>query len=80
MALIFNCESTVIDPTAKEVSLQSVAAWILDFHMASGDCMDHRHPHGLWRHHGSLSLVFKGSTDYGQYHVFQGQHRPQTST
>lgn len=52
MYLFLNCESAVIYTTAKEAhSLwQSEGPWIMNFHIVSGDSMDHEHLHSLQSH------------------------------
>ncbi|KAL6084525.1 hypothetical protein STEG23_005815 [Scotinomys teguina] len=52
VSLILNCESAVINTTAKEASFRYNQARIMDFHMVSGDSTDHRDPHGLQHQHG----------------------------
>lgn len=50
MTLLLNCESSVIETTTEEAPRpsQSSGAQIVDFHVVSGDRMDHGHPPGLW--------------------------------
>ena len=51
LGLLLNCESALIDITAKDASLSFIvsAAQITDVHISSGDSKDHRSQNGLWR-------------------------------